>query len=156
MIRPATVSDHPAMEAVFCASVRTLCAEVYGQEIIDAWVGPEGRDRFARGRQRGNEYYVLVRDGRVAAFGALKVDDQLLEALFVEPSLAGQGVGRALLAFLVGVARAAGCLKLRVNASINATGFYRANGFSETGRGELELGGGVALGSVFMERRLAP
>lgn len=156
MIRPARASDHPAMEAVFCASVRTLCTEVYGQEIIDAWIGTAGSQRFIRGQQRGNEYYVLIRHGRMAAFGALKMEDQLLEALFVDPSLAGQGLGRTLLEFMVGVARAAGCRKLRLNSSLNAVGFYRANGFSETGRGDLVLEGGVALGSVFMERPLPP
>ncbi|MGD8977999.1 MAG: GNAT family N-acetyltransferase [Gammaproteobacteria bacterium] len=144
------------MEAVFCASVRALCAEAYGQEIIDAWIGPPRLERFVKGQQRGNEYYVLIRDGQVAGFGALKLEDQLLEALFIDPSLAGQGLGRALLEFMAGVAQDAGCPKLRVSSSLNAVGFYRANGFSETGRGDLVLDGGVALGSVFMERPLPP
>jgi GNAT superfamily N-acetyltransferase len=144
------------MEAVFCASVRALCAQAYGQEVIDAWIGPRRVNRFEKGQRRGNEYFVLIRDGQVAAFGALKLEDQLLEALFVQPSLAGQGIGRALLDFLVGKTRAAGCPRLRVNSSLNAVGFYRANGFLETGRGELALAGGAALDSVFMERPLSP
>ena len=144
------------MEAVFCASVRALCADAYGPDIIDAWVGPPRRERFVKGQQRGNEYYVLIHDGQVAGFGALRMDDQLLDALFVEPSLAGRGIGRELLEFLIGMAKAAGCPSLRVNSSLNAVGFYRANGFSETGRGDLMLDGGVALGSVFMEMPLLP
>ena len=156
MIRPAEASDHPAMEAVFCASVRALCAEAYGQEVIDAWIGPPRLERFVKGQQRGNEYYVLVRDGQVAGFGALRIEEQLLDALFVEPSLTGQGIGRALLDFMVSEAQKTGCQKLRVHSSLNAVGFYRANGFSETGRGDLVLDGGVALGSVFMERPLSP
>lgn len=154
MIRAARRSDHEDMDALFRASIQALCADFYPPEVIEHWAGKAGAERIARGQTRGDEHFVLMRRGRLAAFGALNLERELLEALFVEPSFAGQGVGRELLAFLVDLARSAGLTRLKVNSSLNAVGFYQANGFVEYGRGDFELSGGVTLDSVFLERQL--
>ncbi len=154
MIRAARRSDHEDMDALFRASVQALCADFYPPEVIEHWAGNPGAERIVRGQTRGDEHFILRRGGRLAAFGALNLERELLEALFVEPAFAGQGVGRELLAFLVDLAGRAGLTRLKVNSSLNAVGFYQANGFVEYGRGDFELGGGVTLDSVFLERQL--
>lgn len=65
-----------------------------------------------------------------------------LANLFVLPSRYRQGIGRALVSAVLPLCREAGdrpCL--RVNSSGNATGFYRALGFHQTGPGIARAGG---------------
>ncbi|MGB5622909.1 MAG: GNAT family N-acetyltransferase [Gammaproteobacteria bacterium] len=142
------------MDELFRASVQALCADFYPPEVIQHWAGQPSAERIGRGQARGDEHFVLMRRGRLVAFGALNLERELLEALFVAPSFAGQGVGRELLDFLVDLARSAGLTRLKVNSSLNAVAFYQANGFVEYGRGDFALSGGVTLDSVFLERRL--
>lgn len=142
------------MDALFRASVQALCADFYPPAVIAHWAGAPDPERIVRGQTRGDEHYVLTRGDKIAAFGALNVQRSLLEALFVAPAFAGQGIGRELLAFLADHARELGLTRLRVNSSLNAVDFYRANGFVVCGRGDFDLGDGVVLDSVFLEQAL--
>lgn len=155
MIRAARKSDHEDMDALFRASVKALCADFYPPGVIEHWAGKPVPGRILRGQTQGDEHFVLTRRGRLAAFGALNLQKELLEALFVAPEFAGHGVGRELLEFLLDLARSAGLTRIRVNSSMNAVGFYEANGFVEYGRGDFDLGGGVTLDSVFLARELS-
>lgn len=155
MIRAARKSDHEDMDALFRASVQALCAAFYPPGVIEHWAGKPVPERILRGQTQGDEHFVLTRHGRLAAFGALNLQKELLEALFVAPEFAGHGVGRELLEFLLDLARSAGLTRIRVNSSMNAVGFYEANGFVEYGRGDFDLGGGVTLDSVFLARELS-
>ena|SRR5687767_11359452 len=73
-------------------------------------------------------------DGRVVGF--LVMDGELIDALFVDPQLHGQGYGSALLAHALTLAPEAA-----VDASeqaTNAVPFYEARGFLRTGRSETD------------------
>lgn len=52
-----------------------------------------------------------------------------INALFVEPSLHGRGIGTKLLAKLERAAKRKGVKTLKVNAGINAPGFYEKSGY---------------------------
>jgi GNAT superfamily N-acetyltransferase len=57
-----------------------------------------------------------------------------LVALFVEPDVIGQGVGRALLDHALAHAESAGITSLLIESDPNAEPFYRAQGAQEIGR----------------------
>ena len=134
MIRPAEASDHPAMNDVFQAAARAFCTEAYGAELVEAWAGNPRPDKYLRGENGGTDFYVLIRQGRVVGYGGLNLKKQLLEALFVDPSLSGQGVGHEMSTFLFATAEAAGIDRLRLESSLNAASFYQRQGFVEVAR----------------------
>ena len=76
-------------------------------------------------------YVVAERDGRILGFaGTTRIDDDgvELEALFVDPSAIGSGVGRALLAYTIAAGRALGARTMRIQGDPHANRFYLAAG----------------------------
>jgi ribosomal protein S18 acetylase RimI-like enzyme len=73
---------------------------------------------------------------RFRVFSAGDPRDGSIWALFVDPAFEGRGIGRDLLALACGTVRAAGFGTTRLNTEpgTRADGFYRANGWIETGR----------------------
>lgn len=154
MIRAATASDFEAMDALFRASVKTLCATTYSAELIDAWAGTPRPERFVKGRENGDISFVYVTAPEIAGFAVLNCSEQALVALFVSPQHAGQGVGKALLAHLEAHARASGIDRLTLSASLNALPFYQQMGYVEQRRELFRTYSGAMLDSVVMEKRL--
>jgi putative acetyltransferase len=91
--------------------------------------------------------------GQLVAFAQVDVDGGVLRALFVDASLQGQGVGRALLATVEARARAAGCSRLRGAMSLNAVSFYAQAGF-RPGPGPTRLLSGIRVPVTWMEKSL--
>jgi GNAT superfamily N-acetyltransferase len=85
---------------------------------------------------------VAQMDGRLAGFSALLPKDgsHALDGLFVEPGLWGRGVGRALIADALAIARAEGVATMEVVANPRAEGFYKKLGFAVIGRAETQFG----------------
>lgn len=85
---------------------------------------------------------VAERNGRIAGFAALLPRDGFgeLDGLFVEPELWGLGIGRALVADVLAIARAQGAAAIEVTANPRAEGFYVRLGFAVTGRAETQFG----------------
>ncbi|MGL4439301.1 MAG: GNAT family N-acetyltransferase [Bosea sp. (in: a-proteobacteria)] len=77
-------------------------------------------------------------------------DVAVIEALFVDPSVQGMGVGGALLDELVERAQRAGIERITVAASLTAVDFYAHMGFSRAGRGLSNTG----VETVMMERHV--
>ena len=77
------------------------------------------------------EVWVAELDGVVVGWGAIRGD--LLESLYVAPESAGQGVGAGLLDLLEGLMRERGFPSARLEASLNARGFYLRRGYRANG-----------------------
>jgi putative acetyltransferase len=77
------------------------------------------------------EVWVAELDGGVVGWGAIRGD--LLESLYVAPESAGQGVGAGLLDLLEGLMRERGFPSVRLEASLNARGFYLRRGYRAAG-----------------------
>jgi GNAT superfamily N-acetyltransferase len=92
--------------------------------------------------------------GRLVGFAQLDVASSGLRALFVDATLQGQGVGRALLAALEARARAAGCARLRGAMSLNALDFYAQSGFRPCGGPTRLLSAGIRVPVTWMEKSL--
>jgi putative acetyltransferase len=75
-------------------------------------------------------------------------------AVYVRGIAARRGIGSALLRMAEASALAAGATSLRLDASLAAVDFYKANGFVETGRGEHTLRVGRTMACVFMQKNL--
>ncbi|WP_375077462.1 MULTISPECIES: GNAT family N-acetyltransferase [unclassified Pseudomonas] len=81
-----------------------------------------------RGLLESRQVFVALDDERVVATASLAGD--VVRSVFVLPEMQGRGVGKALMRYIEGVARAAGVQLLRVPASLTAVPFYAALGYT--------------------------
>ncbi|WP_019028277.1 GNAT family N-acetyltransferase [Colwellia piezophila] len=151
MIRIAEQSDYIDMDSVFRASAKALCVRDYDLKTILAWVGEARPERFIRSVNDGCTLYVKVLEDKIACFGELNIERQLLLSLFVSPDYAGQGIGKEMIEFLFTKARDAGIKVLKVDSSLNAANFYLRNGFVEQSKSDFTTQNGVVLKSIKME-----
>ncbi len=79
---------------------------------------------------------VAVQDGRVVALAQLTQHGRIadIDKLFVDPAVLKSGAGRALFAWCMETARAAGAVALTVVADPDAAGFYRKMGMMDDGK----------------------
>src|SRR5690606_6231467 len=100
---------------------------------------PWTRGNFADALESGNEAWILIVDDRPVGYAVVLrvLDEAHLLTIGVAVPLQGRGLGRALLAQLIAVARGRGasCFFLAVRPSnAAALALYRSAGFEEVGR----------------------
>jgi GNAT superfamily N-acetyltransferase len=91
---------------------------------------------YGRNHLKTRHVYVLELTGQILGFYALKQhsgDRVELEALFVEPSWIGQGVGRRLIDHAKALARQLGAGVMIIESDPNAVAFYIRAGARQTG-----------------------
>lgn len=91
---------------------------------------------------RGPAQVALAHQGLPVAYCQVIADRRecWLEALFVDPSIIGTGVGRRLFLWSVEAARALGAARMEIASDSGAAAFYRAMGAVDAGE--------VASGSI--------
>ncbi|MEQ8936515.1 MAG: acetyltransferase [Amphiplicatus sp.] len=131
-IEPAKIADHAALLAVWERAVRATHDFLCEDDIASI------RDIVRDHALPALELY-LIRDEEGAPTGFMGLAGNVVEALFVDPSCHGRGVGRA---FLDYARRLHGPLKVDVNEqNPRAAGFYLKYGFVRTGRSPLDSDG---------------
>ena len=150
-VRPATPADADAIWRVHGESIRALCRERYRPDEIEAWVAVRSPESY-RVALRDRRLFVAVCGGRVVGFGQLDPERAEVEACYVAPEAAGQGVGSALLARMERAARRRGHDVVRLNATLNAEPFYEARGYRRLGNAVHRIRGNVELACVRMEK----
>lgn len=150
-VRPATSGDAEALPELHSAAVEAFGPGHYDAEQIEHWAS---RGERTSGdypvEEPGDHFTVCIREGEVAGFGHLAVEEREVHAVYVRPDYARAGVGSALLAELEGFARGRGVEVLELQSSLNAVGFYERAGYERVGEEE-SLGG---LPVVGMRKRL--
>ena len=92
--------------------------------------------------------FVAEKAGVTVGFAAVlpREDGQMeLDALFVEPSMWRQGIGKVLLDRCVEAARTHGAVALHVVGNPHAEGFYRSCGFQQIGTIQTRFGPGLSF-----------
>lgn len=157
-LRRANADDASAMIAIHHASVRAIAPGHYPHTVLAAWSPEPGprREAWMRSLIESGRFVALLaeRDGRPGGFALCEADEGFLQALYVDPSAAGGGVGRALLVACEQAMRERGRLAARVLASRNAVDFYRAAGYREIGAASQPLPDGSLLACVEMSKPL--
>ena len=142
VIRAALCADHSCLEALqWRASLAnrgdrdSLLANpdaiaLPGEQIVDGHV------------------FVAEHEGLIVGFAAVlpRPDGNAeIDALFVDPSLWKQGIGRLLVEHCAGVARGRAARILHVVGNPHAEGFYARCGFRITGAVQTRFGAGLAM-----------
>jgi GNAT superfamily N-acetyltransferase len=146
-IRQANCGDAPRLHELHTAAVRRLCAGHYSKEILDGWLLNRSADSYLPPLQRG-AIFVAERDETVLGFG--EAASGTVVAVYVDPSISRQGIGSLLLRYALECARDSHAGPVRVESTLNATGFYARHGFREVKRSTVQRNQ-VAVPIVVME-----
>ena len=142
VIRPALQAERSSLESL---QWRASLANPNDRDALLA-----NRDAIALPAEQITDGHVLVaeRIGVILGFAAVvpRPDGNAeLDALFVEPSLWKQGVGRSLVEGCAALARQRASRVLHVVGNPHAEGFYLSCGFRTTGAVATRFGGGLAM-----------
>jgi putative acetyltransferase len=158
-VRPARPEDAQDILDLHVVSIRAFGPDAYEKTQVEAWATlPDDAPGYPIG-EPGEYYVVAERDGEVVGFGHLKEEadeydtEAAIEAVYVHPDVAREGVGSAMLAHLEGYARGRGFERLGLLSSLNAVGFYEASGWERVGERTHETSG-AELAVVEMVRDL--
>lgn len=159
-IRAARPADADAIAAAHIDSIESIGPRFYAADVVQAWRGAIQPAMYRNAMAAGEAFFVAVvsqeGDGEVLGFSSHHVAaTQHSVGVYVRGMAARRGIGSALLRLAESSALAAGAGTLRLDSSLAAVDFYRANGFVETGRGEHQLRVGRRMSCVFMEKNLS-
>jgi GNAT superfamily N-acetyltransferase len=172
-VRGMTDLDRGAVANLHRRSARELGGRAYDEETAKAWAGDRCHCDYDLG-DAGSTFVVAVTapdvtrgprverspgggEGDVAGFGHLNADTGAVEAVYVSPTYAGDGVGTQLLEALESRAAERGLDELELVSSLNAVGFYEHHGYAVTDATTVETtGSGVTatLDVQVMEKTL--
>ncbi|MBU8894254.1 GNAT family N-acetyltransferase [Corallococcus sp. M34] len=150
-LRLAREEDRRALWRIHTRAVVLRCCDAYSPREVSTWVGqlkPEGY-LLPEGHRT---VLVAERGEQPVGFGQLDVVSGELEALYVTPEESGRGVGTLLLGSLERTAWLAGVAELRLDASLNAEGFYQHRGYTPLCAARRILTAEVRLACVRMHK----
>lgn len=148
-IRPAIPEDAGWIHELHTNSVQALCKDHYSPEQIAGWLQNRTPQGYLPGIERG-EMFVVVEGEYIVGFGHAVPGEVV--AVYVAPEWAKRGVGRAILAEGITRARSGHQGAIRLDATLNAQGFYENAGFVEVERKTMKRGN-VFLPVIVMELR---
>ncbi|UWU93203.1 GNAT family N-acetyltransferase [Bradyrhizobium sp. CB1015] len=147
--RAAHCDDAATVFNITQASIRGLAGGSYSRAQLENWMGERTpafyEELIAKGRMT-----ICLRNG--VAVGFVDAEPGEVTRLFVLPETAGSGIGRRLLEIGIAQARLGHDGPIKLEATINAEGFYRKCGFRSIGRGRFSHGlGAEPIEIVHME-----
>jgi putative acetyltransferase len=157
-IRAANSDDLLAICKVHYDAVHITAAKDYDQQILDQWSSPVNDERVDEYRRRfdpDKEITLVAQiNGKVVGLGCFLVVSKELNAIYVSPDLAGQGVGSQLLKELEKIASSKGIKEIWLDSSLTAEKFYSRLGFVSDGQAEHTLRSGQKMACIKMHKRL--
>lgn len=151
-IRKAKRDDAPNAWDIRHASVHAACVRHYPEATLCAWVDGAPSDAWAAIVERG--FYLALDNDRPVGTGMLTVESGQVDAIFVQPSHIGRGIGRRMLEYLEALARESGLVDLRLDATLNAAPFYREHGWVGDSVSTYRSPRGLELACIPMTKRL--
>lgn len=142
IVRPARVSEQEALEAL------QWRASLNNPGDRDALLAHQDAIQLPRQQIEDGRVFVAEVAGSVKGFAAILPRDDgdvELDALFVEPEVWRQGIGRALVEYCVQEASRTDACSLRVVGNPHAEGFYNACGFKKDGVKQMRFGVGLLM-----------
>jgi GNAT superfamily N-acetyltransferase len=154
VIRQATTADLDALAEAHRDSILALGASYYPPESVADWHAAVNPELYPAAMEAGEVFFIAVGNAAVLGFSSDYIVQGTVHGMsvYVRGSAARKGVGSALLRHAEAHALAAGGTSIEVDASLAGVDFYAANGFVETGRGEISLTTGRPIACVFMRK----
>ena len=129
--RPATLSDAAELYALRGRSILELAPQGMPIEVARQWAARGSSEGMLR-RLQETEVWVAEVRGHIVGWVGVRGGDYL-DALYVAPDCAKQGVGTLLLRLVEDILRHRGVAVIRADASSNAEDFYTRRGYEPFG-----------------------
>ena len=139
-LRPFLAADTPMLAVIFIAAIQELTGEDYSEAQQEAWASAAEDEAKFGARLAGELTLIATMRNSPVGFAALKGPDHI-DMLYVHPSVAGQGVASMLCDALEKLAGGRGATKLTVDASDNASEFFRKRGYVAIQRNTVTVNG---------------
>jgi len=139
-LRPFLPADTPMLAVIFAAAIQELTGDDYSEAQQEAWASAADDEATFGARLAGELTLIATLQNSPVGFAALKGKDHI-DMLYVHPSVAGQGVASMLCDALEKLANSRGATKLTVDASDNASEFFRKRGYVATQRNTVTVNG---------------
>lgn len=159
--RQAQPADADDIALAHRDSIRSIGPAFYPPHVVDDWEEGLRGEVYLEAMARGEVFFIATGmiDGKPLVLGFAS-DYRIRGAthgtsVYVRGIAARHGIGSALLALAEAHAAAHGAASIEIEASLAGAEFYRANGFTEVGRGETRLMSGRPIACVFMRKHLA-
>jgi putative acetyltransferase len=159
-LRQATRDDVHEIADAHRDSIRHLGGRFYPEPVVAEWAGAVNPALYLAAMDGGEEFFIAcgIVSGRRLVLG-FSSDYRIRDtthgtSAYVRPVAARRQIGSRLLSMAESFGIARGARSVEIEAALGAVEFYRANGFVETGRGEVSLRSGFAMPCVFMRKDL--
>jgi putative acetyltransferase len=139
-LRPYLAADTPMLAVIFTAAVQELTGDDYSEAQQEAWASAADDEAAFGKKLAGQLTLIATLQNSPVGFASLKGADHI-DMLYVHPSVAGQGVASMLCDALEKLAGGRGARKLTVDASDNASEFFRKRGYVATQRNSVTVNG---------------
>lgn len=153
VLRPARPGELTLLWELRTRAIAHACVAHYRADVLAAWLGSPPPASMPELIDQGTAI-LAEEDGRPLGYAALDSSSGEVHAVFVEPDRHGQGIGVLLMQAVLDAARASGCVRLFLSASLNAVPFYERAGFTAVREEAYPHRSGIGIASVFMEKRL--
>jgi ribosomal protein S18 acetylase RimI-like enzyme len=115
--------------------------------VIDGWLSDRRPQGYLPPIQRG-DIFVAEYSPRIVGFG--EAVPGVVIAIYVDPIAVNRGVGSVIMRHALEIAQSGQAGRVRLEATLNAVGFYRRFGFHEVERSSVRRGQ-IAVPCVVME-----
>lgn len=138
-LRPFLPDDAPLLREIFRDSIEELTADDYTEAQQEAWASVADNVVEFGKKLSGQLALVATLEGSPVGFASLEGKDKIA-MLYVHPAATGRGVGAMLIDALEKLAGSRGVVKLAVDASDSARGFFEKRGYVAQQRNTISVG----------------
>lgn len=153
-LRRATSQDIESLWAVRTAAIQNISENFYTKKEIDTWAQTQKPGNFEEVLNK-LEWYVAEENQRIIGSGFLDKELSQIGAIFVDPAFQRKKVGQQILVLLEKVAQENHIPILYLEATINATLFYKAAGYTAMQKSKYCHVSGLQLDCVNMQKVIA-
>ena len=138
-LRPFLLADAPLLREIFRDSIEELTSEDYTEAQQEVWASVADNVADFGKKLSARLTLVATMEGSPVGFASLEGKDKI-DMLYVHPAATGQGVGAMLVDALEKLARSRGEVKIVVDASDSARGFFEKRGYVAQQRNTVSVG----------------
>lgn len=138
-LRPFLPADAPLLREIFRDSIEELTSDDYTKAQQEVWASVADNVADFGKKLSGRLTLVATMEGSPVGFASLEGKDKI-DMLYVHPAATGQGVGTMLVDALEKLAGARGVVRLVVDASDTARGFFEKRGYVAQQRNSISIG----------------
>ncbi|GEM_PF-954386 len=134
--RAARPEDAEILLEIKRAAIGEIDSDQYTAVQIEAWRPTRAAESDFKRAIQSEQFEILLAESarQPVAYGVLNTECNRIDALFVHPKFANEGVGSSLVRQFESRARMEGIKALEIVASLNAKSFYESLGYLDCGR----------------------